>query len=64
MLEGQIDRIVRRVINEELTKSDVNGVFDDRLKGRDFEKRVQDIVDDAMERMFKNMWQRKNWWKG
>lgn len=53
----------RQPINEELKKGDIEDMIDSYLKNKKFEKRVKEIVDGKLEDMFKNMWQRKYWWK-
>lgn len=55
-------------INEEITKSEIRGIvnsmLNDFLKEKDFEKRVRDLTVDVMEKFYKLMYNRRNFWKG
>ncbi len=57
-----------RVINEELTKSEIRSLIDskvsDYIKEKEFEKRVREITTDAMEKFFKMMYNKRGFWKG
>ena len=56
-----------RIINEEITSSEVrsivNSKIEDFLKDKEFEKRVKELTTDAMERFFRTMYNKRNFWK-
>ena len=58
----------RRTINEEITKAEVRSMItsaiSDALKEKDFEKRVREVTSDAMEKFFRMMYNKRNFWKG
>lgn len=60
--ESKIRRVVRQTLNEELNKTDVQGIINDKLKTQDFEKRIKEIVADCMTNLFKEMFQRDHFW--
>jgi hypothetical protein len=51
------------VIKEELTKKEVNSEIKKALDDKDFEKKVKGIVNDVIENLFKDLWQRKSFWQ-
>lgn len=57
----------RKIINEEITSSEVrsivNSKIEDLLKDKEFEKRVKELTTDAMERFFRTMYNKRNFWK-
>ena len=57
----------RKIINEEITSSEVrsivNSKIEDFLKDKEFEKRVKELTTDAMERFFRTMYNKRNFWK-
>ena len=57
-----------RRLNEELTRSEIRSItrseIDSFLKEKNFEKRVREITSDVMEKFFKMMYNRRNFWKG
>lgn len=59
---------LNRIISEELTKQDVNGIVSDKLNSymrkSEIDKRVKEIVADVMERFFKMMYNKRGFWKG
>lgn len=59
---------LKRIISEELTKQDVNGIVSDKLNSymrkSEIDKRVKEIVADVMERFFKMMYNKRGFWKG
>ena len=56
-----------KIINEEITSSEVrsivNSKIEDFLKDKEFEKRVKELTTDAMERFFRTMYNKRNFWK-
>lgn len=54
-------------LNEEVTKGEIRSMIDsqlsDFLKDKDFEKRIKELTTDAMERFFKTMYNKRNFWK-
>lgn len=59
--------MARKIINEEITSSEVrnivNSKIEDLLKDKEFEKRVMELTTDAMERFFRTMYNKRNFWK-
>ena len=59
--------MARKTINEEITSSEVrnivNSKIEDLLKDKEFEKRVTELTTDAMERFFRTMYNKRNFWK-
>jgi hypothetical protein len=55
-------------LNEEITKAEIrsmiNSAITDALKERDFERRVRELTSDAMEKFFRMMYNKRNFWKG
>lgn len=62
-----LDRKIQRMVNEELTKSEVTNMIksniSSELSSRDFKKVVRDISSDVIEDLFKALWQNNNIWK-
>jgi len=60
-------RKVYSIINEELTKNEVNSMIsskiDSALSSREFKKKVKELSSDVMNELFKILWQRNNFWK-
>ena len=54
-------------INEELTRAEIRSMIDsmvsDYLKERDFEKKVTEITVDVVEKFFRTMYNKRNFWK-
>lgn len=59
--------MARKIINEEITSSEVrnivNSKIEDLLRDKEFEKRVKELTTDAMERFFRTMYNKRNFWK-
>lgn len=55
------------IINEELTKSDVNSMISSRLdsemSSREFKKKVKELSAEVINDVFRILWQRNNFWK-
>ena len=60
-------RRIYSIINEELTKNEVNSMIsskiDSALSSREFKKKVKELSSDVMNELFKILWQRNNFWK-
>ena len=59
---------IREIINEELSKTEVESSVSNRLSSaynsRDFKKAVKDITADVIEDLFRTLWNRSSTWKG
>lgn len=60
-------RILRQVINEELSKKEVEDIvsneLDRKFKTRDFERLINSITADAMSEFFDRLWMKKQFIK-
>ena len=58
----------KQYLNEEMTKAEVrsivNSAISDAIKEKEFEKRVRELTSDAMEKFFRMMYNKRNFWKG
>ena len=58
---------LRKIIKEELTKSDVSSMISDRLtsylRKSELEKDVKKIVADVMEKFYRIMYNKRGFWK-
>ena len=58
---------LRKILHEELTKTDVNKMIDDKiekhLKSKDLKDKVNDIVVDTIDEFFRNLWAKNLFWK-
>ncbi len=58
---------LRKIIKEELTKSDVSSMISDRLNSylrkSELEKDVKKIVADVMEKFYRMMYNKRGFWK-
>lgn len=58
---------VRKVINEELSTQEVKNIINNKLssfiKEKEFEKKVKEITSDIFEHFFKNMYNKRGFWK-
>lgn len=61
------ERKLRNIINEELTKTEINNMIQAKLtthlKSNDFKKKVKEISAAVLSDVFKILWQRNNLWK-
>ena len=59
---------IREIINEEISKTEVESIVSNRLSSaynsRDFKKAVKDITADVIEDLFRTLWNRSSTWKG
>jgi hypothetical protein len=62
------DKRIREIINEEITKTEVESIVSNRLSSaydsRDFKKAVKDITADVIEDLFRTLWNRSSTWRG
>lgn len=58
-----MDRI-EQILKEELSKYEVKDIVSDKIKSKEFENRVRDIVTDVMEKFFRMMYNKRGFWKG
>jgi hypothetical protein len=62
------DKRLTEIINEELSKSDVNSMIDRKIdssiSSRDFQTAVKKITADVISELFKTLWQRNSSWMG
>lgn len=60
-------RILRQVLNEELSKKEVEDIvsneLDKKFKSRDFERLINSITADAMSEFFDRLWMKKQFIK-
>lgn len=60
--------IVKQIIIEELTKTEVNNMIRDRfsseVNSRDFERKVREIIAKSLEDFYKTLWSKRNIWVG
>lgn len=58
---------IRSVLHEELTKSEVNKIVDDKIdrhiKSKELKDKVSDIVADVIDEFFRNLWTKNAFWK-
>ncbi len=58
---------LRRMVQEELSRSDVRSMINDRiseyLKEREFEEKIKSIISDTFENYFKYMYTKRGMWK-
>lgn len=57
---------LKRIITEELTRADVNGMISgsqsDIINSKEFKDKVKEISAKVIEELYKIMWTRKNFW--
>ena len=61
------EEILKRIIYEELTKQEVKSLINNRLDGfrkeREFKKIIREITIDVLDDFFRELWQKKSFWK-
>jgi hypothetical protein len=66
MTENERNRL-KGIIKEELTKMDVRGMIDNALdnfiKERELRKKIREITSDVLDDLFRELWQKKGFWK-
>lgn len=59
---------IRHIIEEELSKTEVKNIIDNRLesfiKEKALKSKIKEITIDVFEDFFREMWQKKSFWKG
>lgn len=62
------DKRISQIINEEISKTEVESIVSNRLSSaydsRDFKKAVREISAEVIEDLFKTLWNRSSSWKG
>lgn len=58
---------IKKVINEELSTQEVKNIINNKLSSfieeKEFEKKVKEITSDVFEHFFKNMYNKRGFWK-
>lgn len=66
-LDLKIKRITRQVMNEELSRNDVENIVSNKvsskLESNDFQKKIKSIVADTLEELYKTLYNRSSTWK-
>lgn len=65
---GNIDsNTIRRIVSEELNRSDVRSIVNDRihefLRDRELEDKIKEITSEVFEKFFKMMYTKRGFWK-
>lgn len=62
------DKRIRKIILEELSKSDVESIvsrkIDDSYDSREFKKAVKKLSAEVIEDLYRTLWNRSSMWKG
>ena len=60
-------KLIRTLIREEMSRSEVRGIIDSELdsflKEKEFSKKVRGIVADVIGEFFREMWRKDGFWK-
>jgi hypothetical protein len=66
-LDNKIKRITRQVMNEELSRNDVENIVSNKVSSKldssDFQKKIKSIVADTLEELYKTLYNRSSTWK-
>lgn len=54
---------LQNMLNEDITRSQLDSALEDLLKSKDFEKKVNNIVVDTFGEFIESMWTKKSFWK-
>ena len=57
------ESIIKDIIEEELTRSDVNSIISDKMSSQEFKKKVKELASEVVNELFKILWQRNTLWK-
>lgn len=67
MMEKIDSNIIRQLVSEELNRSDVRSIINDRihefLREREFEDKIKEITSEVFEKFFKMMYTKRGFWK-
>ena len=59
---------IREIINEEISKTEVESIVSNRLSSaynsKDFKKAVKEVTAEVIEDLFRTLWNRSSAWKG
>lgn len=62
------DRRIKQIINEEISKTEVESIVSNRISSaydsKDFKKAVKEITAEVIEDLFRTLWNRSSTWKG
>jgi diphthamide synthase (EF-2-diphthine--ammonia ligase) len=57
------ENTLKNIIEEELSRSDVNSILNDKINSADFKKKIKQISAEVVNELFKILWQRNSIWK-
>ena len=57
------ESVIKNIIEEELTRSDVNSIISDKMSSQEFKKKVKELASEVVNELFKILWQRNTLWK-
>ena len=57
------ENTLKNIIVEELSRSDVNSILNDKINSADFKKKIKQISAEVVNELFKILWQRNSIWK-
>jgi diphthamide synthase (EF-2-diphthine--ammonia ligase) len=57
------ESVIKDIIEEELTRSDVNSIISDKMSSQEFKKKVKELASEVVNELFKILWQRNTLWK-
>lgn len=57
------ENVIKDIIEEELTRSDVNSIISDKISSQEFKKKVKELASEVVNELFKILWQRNTLWK-
>ena len=67
MMKKIDSNIIRQLVSEELSRSDVRSIINDRihefLRVSEFEDKIKEITSDVFEKFFKMMYTKRGFWK-
>jgi hypothetical protein len=62
------DKRISQIINEEISKTEVESIVSNRLSSaynsKDFKKAVKEVTAEVIEDLFRTLWNRSSAWKG
>ena len=51
------ESVIKDIIEEELTRSDVNSIISDKMSSQEFKKKVKELASEVVNELFKILWQ-------